>query len=267
LQALTEVVGVTVVFLVNVPPKVITLVVVAKLSFNWVLVGVGRVTVLVKRPEKTVAGGSVEVTVAERRIVSVVVVAGAKMVVVVLTGTSPVTVMMGASGARRSKGAAASRAFSLRLRLAASIRARAHSISTARSALRIKRCSLGIVVGVTSAAGCRSVGEYLQGLSGWPGRPGVVQVAVMVWVVTPNTFVNDNEVFVMTLVDVVVVGGGVTVLVFFAVPLGNVTVESGPVVMTLVNVVVVTSVLMGVEVILKVTVGVNVVVVGVPTVR
>jgi hypothetical protein len=117
------------------------------------LVGVDSVIVLVNNPERTVAGGKVEVMVAEVRIVSVVVEAGARRVVVVFTGTSPVTVRMGASGARRSRGAMASRACSLRLCLAASMRARAHSTSTARSALRMKRCSLGIEVGVTSAAG------------------------------------------------------------------------------------------------------------------
>lgn len=47
LQALTEVVGVTVVCLVKVAPNVMTLVVVAKFSVSCVFVGVGRVTVLV----------------------------------------------------------------------------------------------------------------------------------------------------------------------------------------------------------------------------
>tara|TARA_R110002003_G_scaffold28_25_gene1739 strand:+ start:1347 stop:1703 length:357 start_codon:yes stop_codon:yes gene_type:complete len=107
LQALTEVVGVTVVYLVNVAPNVITLVVVAKLNCTRVLTGVARVIVFVKRPEKIVAGGSVEVVVVLRRTVSVVVV-GARIVVVILTLTSAVTVRVGASGARRSRGAAAS---------------------------------------------------------------------------------------------------------------------------------------------------------------
>jgi hypothetical protein len=83
------------------------------------------------------------------------------------------------------------------------------------------------------------VGEYLQGLSGWPGRPGVVQVAVTVCVVMAKNLVNEIDVFVMVLVDVVVVAGGVIVFLSFAVPLGSVTVESGPVVMTFVKVVVV----------------------------
>jgi len=50
-------------------------VVVAQLSFSWVLVGVGSVTVLVTNPENTVAGGSVDVVVSEVRTVSVVVIA------------------------------------------------------------------------------------------------------------------------------------------------------------------------------------------------
>lgn len=79
--------------------------------------------------------------------------------------------------------------------------------------------------------------------------------------------VKDTEVFVMTLVDVVVVGGGVIVFVFLAVPLGSVTVDRGPVVMTFTNVVVVVCVWIGVVVRLKVTVGVMVLVTGVPTVR
>lgn len=110
----------TVVCFVNVAPNVMTLVVVAKPSLSCVLVGVGSVIVLVYRPEKTVAGGNNEVEVSEVRIVSVVVEAGAKNVVVVLTGISPVTVRIGASGARRSRGTAA---LSARRCLAASIRA------------------------------------------------------------------------------------------------------------------------------------------------
>lgn len=65
----------TVVCLVNVAPKVMIFVVVAQLSFSWVLVGVGSVTVLVTNPENTVAGGSVDVVVSEVRTVSVVVIA------------------------------------------------------------------------------------------------------------------------------------------------------------------------------------------------
>jgi len=124
-----------------------------------------------------------------------------------------------------------------------------------------------MVVGVTNAAGCFFVGEYLHGLSGRPGRPGVVQVAVTVFVVTAKLVVIENFVLVKILFDVVVTGFGVTVFVFLAVPLGRVIVERGPVVETSVNVVVVVSVDRGVEVILNVTVGVYVEVVGVPTVR
>jgi hypothetical protein len=83
------------------------------------------------------------------------------------------------------------------------------------------------------------VGEYSQGLSGRPGRPGVLQVAVTVFVVTAKILVKETEVLVMILVDVVVVAGGVIVFCSFAVPLGRVMVESGPVVMTFVEVVVV----------------------------
>lgn len=256
-----------VVVLVTVAPMVITLVVVVYPILMRVFVGVGRVTVLVYNPEKTVAGGKVVVVVVVATVVSVVVVAGAMMVVVVFTGTVPVNVIVGASGARRPSGESASRAFSARLCFAASIRARAHSISTARSALRIKRCNLGIVVGVTSAAGWSLVGEYLQGLSGRPGLPGVVQVAVAVFVVTAKSWVTESLVLVMVLVEVVVVAGGVMVLVFFAVPLGSVTVDKGPTVMVSVSVDVAVRVSVGVEVMLKDSVGVSVVVTGAPTVR
>lgn len=60
-----------------------------------------------------------------------------------------------------------------------------------------------------------------------------------VFVVTANILVRLIEVFVIVFVDVVVVGGGVTVLVRFAVPLGSVTVDRGPVVMISTEVVVV----------------------------
>jgi hypothetical protein len=243
------------------------LVVVAKPSLSFVFVGVGSVIVLVTKPEKIVTGGKVDVVVAETCTVSVVVVAGAKKIVVVFTGMSPVIVTTGASGARRSRGAAASRALSARLCLAASMRARAHSMSTARSALRMNRCIFGMVVGVTRAAGWILVGEYLPGLSGRLGRPGVVQEAVVVCVMTANVLVREKNVLVMIFVEVVVVGGGVSVFVFFAVPLASVTVDRGPVVINSVKVVVVVCVSIGVEVMLKVTTGVKVVVTGVPTVR
>lgn len=60
------------------------------------------------KPERNVAGGRVDVEVVVSRTDSVVVVAGAIIVVVVLTGTSYVTVDVGASGARRSRRPAAS---------------------------------------------------------------------------------------------------------------------------------------------------------------
>lgn len=67
----------------------------------------------------------------------------------------------------------------------------------------------------------------------------MVQVAVAVLVVMENSLVRESLVLVIVFVDVVVTGGGVTVLVFFAVPLGRVTVERGPVVTTSRKVVVV----------------------------
>lgn len=88
-----------------------------------------------------------------------------------------------------------------------------------------------------------------------------------VLVVTEKILVKLIEVLVMVLVDVAVVGDGVTVLVRFAVPLGRVTVDSGPVVMMSTEVVVVVCVTVGVVVMLKVTVGVMVVVACGPTVR
>jgi len=63
LQALTDVVGVTVVCFVKVAPNVMIFVVVAKLSLRCVFVGVGSVIVLVYKPEKTVAAGRVVVVV------------------------------------------------------------------------------------------------------------------------------------------------------------------------------------------------------------
>lgn len=89
----------------------------------------------------------------------------------------------------------------------------------------------------------------------------MVHVAVTVFVVTANILVRLNEVLVIVLVDVVVVGGGVTVLVRFAVPLGKVTVDRGPVVIMSMEVVVVVWVTVGVVLMLKVTVGVMVVVI------
>ena len=86
MQALTDAVGVTVVVLVNVAPKVMTLVVVAKASLNLVFVGVGSVVVKVRSPERTVGGGRVVVAEAVSRTVSVVVIAGAVIVVITETG-------------------------------------------------------------------------------------------------------------------------------------------------------------------------------------
>lgn len=98
------------------------------------------------------------VAVVETTVDSVVVVGEAVYVTVVLTGVGAVTVRVGASGARFSR-PAATRASLSRFCLAASMRARAYSMSTARSALRMKRWNLGLCVGVTRAAGCRRVGE------------------------------------------------------------------------------------------------------------
>jgi hypothetical protein len=95
----------------------------------------------------------------------------------------------------------------------------------------------------------------------------VVQVAVIVEVVMAKTLVSEMEVFVMTLPDVIVTAAGVIVFVALAYPLGSMTVESGPVVMTFEKTLVVVAVWTGVDVMLNVTVGVMVVVLGVPTVR
>jgi hypothetical protein len=73
-----------------------------------------------------------------------------------------------------------------------------------------------------------------------------VQVAVTVFVVTAYTWVKERGVLVMTLVDVVVIAGGVIVLVLRAVPLATVTVDRGPVVIILVEVEVVVCVSTGV---------------------
>ena len=62
------------------------MVVVAKASLNLVFVGVGCVVVKVRRPERTVGGGSVVVAEAVSRTVSVVVIAGAVIVATTETG-------------------------------------------------------------------------------------------------------------------------------------------------------------------------------------
>lgn len=103
LHALTELVGVTVVVFVKVAPRVMIFVLVVNDKDTLVFVGVGKVSVLVDRPEYMVAGGSVLVTVVDERTSSVVVLAGARIVVVVFTGL-PVTVTTGTSGPRRSNG-------------------------------------------------------------------------------------------------------------------------------------------------------------------
>ena len=65
-----------------------TSVVVVKASLNLVLVGVGSVVVEVRRPERTVGGGSVFVADSVRRTLSVVVIAGAVTVASTATGVS-----------------------------------------------------------------------------------------------------------------------------------------------------------------------------------
>lgn len=82
-----------------------------------------------------------------------------------------------------------------------------------------------------------------------------MHVAVTVLVTIPKSFVTDIFVLVISFVVVVVTAGGVTVLIFFAVPLGTVTVENGPVVITSVDVVVIVCVSVGVVVRLNVNVG------------
>jgi hypothetical protein len=167
-----------------------------------------------------VTGGSVIVAVVRRPVDSVVVVGGLVKVTVVLTGMGAVMKIVGSSGARFSIGAAASWAIWSRLSLAASMRARAHSMSTSRSAFRMKRWELGTAVGDTKAAGCSSVGEYLQGLSGFFGE--VVQVAVTVLVVILSSFVQVFLTRVNVFVLVAVAGRGVIVLIFLAVLEGTV---------------------------------------------
>ncbi len=88
MQAVTDAAGVTVVVLVYVAPKVMTLVVVAYPSLTLVFVGVGSVVVEVRIPDRTVGGGSVIVEEAVRRTVSVVIMAGAVTVAVTETGVS-----------------------------------------------------------------------------------------------------------------------------------------------------------------------------------
>lgn len=117
-----------------------------------------------------------------------------------------------------------------------------------------------MVVGVASAAGWSRVGEYLQGLSGFPLWFGIVHVAVTVCVTMPKSMVTETLVLVMSFVEVVVTAGGATVTIVLAVPLGAVIVEKGPVVMTSVEVVVIVWVIVGVVVKLTVTVGVAVLV-------
>jgi hypothetical protein len=63
-----------------------TLVVVAQAYLDLVFVGVGSVVVEVRRPERTVGGGSVTVAEAVWRRVSVVVIAGAVTVATTETG-------------------------------------------------------------------------------------------------------------------------------------------------------------------------------------
>lgn len=65
-----------------------TSVVVVKANLDLVLVGVGSVVVEVRRPERTVGGGSVSVADCVRRTLSVVVIAGAVTVASTATGVS-----------------------------------------------------------------------------------------------------------------------------------------------------------------------------------
>lgn len=107
----------------------------------------------------------------------------------------------------------------------------------------------------------------MQGLSGRPGRPGVVQLAVTVFVLIENSLVIDKFVRVITLLEVVVIACGVIVLVAFATPVATTVVERGPVVMISSTTEVLIWVETGVEVMLNVRVGVSVLVWGLPTVR
>ena len=95
----------------------------------------------------------------------------------------------------------------------------------------------------------------MHGLSGFPGL-GTVQVAVAVLVVIARLRVVLILERVKVLLVVVVIGGGVTVLVSWAVAEGMVMVDRGPTVDTMVCVCVEVAMIVGVFVILKVTVGV-----------
>lgn len=113
-------------------------------------------------------------------VVCVMVLVGAVIVVVVWAGVDAVSVRVGASGARFSRMTPAARMLRSRFALAAAIRLRAYSTSTARSLTAYLRMR-GMVVGVTKAAGWSLVGLYVQGLSLF--EVGIVQVAVTVFVV------------------------------------------------------------------------------------
>jgi hypothetical protein len=149
LHSVTEADGGAVLVLVKVAPYVLVVVVVVKLYLTFVLVGVGRVVVRVRIPDRTVGGGIVEVVWVVCSTVSVVVMAGAVSVTVVETGVSKVAVVVGTSGARRLSPFLASSRFCF----AASMRARTHSTSATRSALGAQRRIWGMVVGVSKAAG------------------------------------------------------------------------------------------------------------------
>jgi hypothetical protein len=146
-----EALGVTVAVRVNVAMMDLVEVTVVRAKVSLVLVGVGAVIVAVKTPEYTVAGGNVVEAVVVMAVVSVAVLVGAVMVVVVWTGVDAVTVVVGTSGARLLRIIPAARRLRSRFSLAAAIRWRAYSTSTARSCTYLRM--RGMVVGVTSAAG------------------------------------------------------------------------------------------------------------------
>jgi hypothetical protein len=116
-----------------------------------VLITGGRVLVDFATPENTVTSGNCDTEVVVLNAVSTT--AGAVKVLVVTAGVGAMTVDVGASGARPSSGAATMLALESRLSLAAAMRLRAYSMSTARSAFLAYRWNLGDLVGVASAAG------------------------------------------------------------------------------------------------------------------
>ena len=99
-QAGNDALGVTTTTFVNVALTVFVVVVVTYKNDIRVFVGVGSVVTTVEMPLNTVTGGNVMVAVVETAVDSVVNMGLAVNVSVAFTGTVPLTVMVGTSGAR-----------------------------------------------------------------------------------------------------------------------------------------------------------------------